>query len=164
MICQKCGKNNATTHIHSVIGGIVKDIDLCPVCAAKEGYSTTPSGSLASMLSSVFGDMAMPINSQAECCPCCNSSFREIAKTGKAGCPKCYEKFRNELLPYLKRVHGSVTHIGKKPIKDALVVSKTDKLSEMRKKLSELVKNENYEEAAVMRDKIKLYEEEGKNE
>jgi protein arginine kinase activator len=61
-------------------------------------------------------------------------------------------------------VHGSVTHIGKKPIKDALVVSKTDKLSEMRKKLSELVKNENYEEAAVMRDKIKLYEEEGKNE
>jgi excinuclease UvrABC helicase subunit UvrB len=74
------------------------------------------------------------------------------------------EKFKNELLPYLKRVHGSVTHIGKKPEKDALIVSKTDKLTEMRKKLSELVKNENYEEAAVMRDKIKLYEEERNNE
>jgi protein arginine kinase activator len=164
MICQKCGKNNATTHIHSVIGGIVKDIDLCPVCAAKEGYSNASAGSLASMLSSVFGDMAMPVTDRAERCPCCNSSFREIAKTGKAGCPKCYEKFKNELLPYLKRVHGSVTHIGKKPEKDALVVSKTDKLTEMRKKLSELVKNENYEEAAVMRDKIKLYEEERNNE
>lgn len=164
MICQKCGKNNATTHIHSVIGGIVKDIDLCSVCAAKEGYSASPSGSLASMLSSVFGDMAISESNKAERCPCCNSSFRQIANTGKAGCPKCYEKFKNELLPYLKRVHGSVTHIGKKPKKDVLVVSNTDKLSEMRKKLRELVKNENYEEAAVMRDKIKLYEEERNNE
>ena len=164
MICQKCGKNNATTHIHSVIGGIVKDIDLCSACAAKEGYSTSPSDSLASMLSSVIGDMSMLQSVKTERCPCCNSSFKEIAKMGKAGCPKCYEKFKNELLPYLKRVHGSVTHIGKKPEKDALVISHTDKLSEMRKKLNELVKNENYEEAAVMRDKIKLYEEENKNE
>lgn len=158
MICQKCGKNAATTHIHSVIGGIVKDYDLCNECAAKEGYSSGSAYSLASMLSSVLGDINLPLATAEERCECCNASFREIAKTGKVGCAKCYEKFKNQLLPYLKRVHGSVSHIGKKPSKDQLTVSTNDKITEMRKKLSELVKNENYEEAAVVRDEIKRME------
>lgn len=164
MLCQKCGKNTATTHIHSVIGGIVKDINLCSACAAEEGYSSHPVGSLASMLSSVFGDVSLPGAVKEQSCSCCGATFREIAKTGKAGCPLCYEKFKDELLPYLKRVHGSVNHIGKRPARDQLVVTKTDKLSEMRKKLTELVKNENYEEAAVVRDEIKKIEEEAGNE
>ena len=158
MICQKCGKNPATTHIHSVIGGIVKDIDLCQSCAAKEGYSSTPVGSLASMLSSVFGDIELSGAVKEERCDCCGASFREIANNGKAGCPACYNKFKKELLPYLKRVHGGVQHIGKKPKRDQLIISPNDKLTEMRKKLSELVKNENYEEAAVVRDEIRRIE------
>lgn len=164
MLCQKCGKNTATTHIHSVIGGIVKDIDLCPACAAEQGYSSNTVGSLASMLSSVFGDVTISGTVKEESCSCCGSTFREIANTGKAGCPLCYEKFKNQLLPYLKRVHGSVQHIGKKPKKEQLIVSPKDKLSQMRKKLTELVKNENYEEAAIIRDEIKRIEEENGNE
>lgn len=164
MLCQKCGKNPATTHIHSVIGGVVKDISLCSSCAAEQGYSSHPVGSLASMLSSVFGDVALPGAIKEESCSCCGATFREIANTGKAGCPLCYEKFKKELLPYLKRVHGSVQHIGKKPARDQLVVSTQDKITEMRKKLSLLVKNENYEEAAVVRDEIKRMEEENGNE
>lgn len=164
MLCQKCGKNTATTHIHSVIGGVVKDVSLCQSCAAEQGYSSGPVGSLASMLSSVFGDVALPVTSREESCSCCGATFREIANTGKAGCPLCYTKFKKELLPYLKRVHGNVQHIGKRPARDQLVVSTQDKLTEMRKKLSILVKNENYEEAAVVRDEIKRIQEEGSNE
>lgn len=164
MICQICGKNHATTHIHSVIGGVVKDIDLCQACAAEHGYATGHADSLASMLSSVFGDVALPGTLKEERCTCCGMSFREIAKAGKAGCPLCYVKFKKEFLPYLKRVHGSVQHVGKRPARDQLVVTTHDKLSEMRKKLAELVKNEKYEEAAVVRDEIKKIVEESGNE
>lgn len=164
MLCQKCGKNPATTHIHSVIGGVVKDVDLCQSCAAEQGYSSNPVGSLASMLSSVFGDVALPCAAREEGCSCCGATFREIANMGKAGCPLCYEKFKKELLPYLKRIHGSVQHVGKKSARDQLIVTPKDKLTEMRKKLTELVKNENYEEAAVVRDEIRRIEEENGNE
>ncbi|MBR2044327.1 MAG: UvrB/UvrC motif-containing protein [Clostridia bacterium] len=164
MLCQKCGKNPATTHIHSVIGGIVKDVDLCQSCAAEQGYHSNSVGSLASMLSSVFGDVSVPVSANVLRCDCCGTSFREISSTGKAGCPNCYVKFKKEFLPYLKRVHGGVHHIGKKPARDQLVVSVNDKLTEMRKKLSELVKNENYEEAAVVRDEIRRIEGEQKHD
>ena len=79
MICQKCGKNNATTHIHSVIGGIVKDIDLCPVCAAKEGYTGIAHNSLAGMLASMLGETAeRHIAATSKKCAVCGADFHSI--------------------------------------------------------------------------------------
>lgn len=165
MLCQKCGKNTATTHIRSVINGVVSEKLLCASCAAQEGYNKMGQNSLMDMLSSMLGGSLLPDSHIAEeKCDCCGATFSKIASTGKVGCPKCYDKFRKQLLPYLKRVHGSVDHIGKKPSKEQLIVTPTDKISELRKKLSLLVKNERYEEAAVVRDEIKKYEGEQGNE
>lgn len=164
MLCEKCGKRTATTHIHSVINGVAMEKNLCQFCAAEEGYGKFSQNSLMDMLSSMLGDVGYQNSALNEIkCDCCGATFSKIAESGKVGCPQCYEKFKKELLPYLKRVHGSVNHIGKRPVKDQLIVSPTDKLSQMRKKLNELVKNENYEEAAVIRDEIKKYEEENNN-
>ncbi|MBE6729873.1 MAG: hypothetical protein E7568_06550 [Ruminococcaceae bacterium] len=165
MICEKCGKNTATTHIRSVINGVVTEKNLCAVCAAEEGYNKLGQNSLMDMLSSMFGDKLLSEeNISEERCDCCGATFSKIASNGKVGCGKCYDKFRTQLLPYLKRVHGSTNHIGKKLSKEQLIVTPTDKVSELRKKLAELVKNEKYEEAAVIRDEIKKYEEEEKDE
>ena len=165
MLCEKCGKNTATTHIRSVINGVVSEKNLCAVCAAEEGYNKIGQNSLMDMLSSMFSDKLMTEKSLGEeRCDCCGATFSQIASSGKVGCSKCYEKFRNQLIPYLKRVHGSVNHIGKKLSNEQLIVTPTDKVSDLRKKLAELVKNEKYEEAAVVRDEIKKYEEENANE
>ncbi|MEE0946303.1 MAG: UvrB/UvrC motif-containing protein [Acutalibacteraceae bacterium] len=165
MLCQKCGKNTATTHIRTVINGVVSEKLLCASCAKGESYHKIGQNSLMDMLTSMLGDSLL-IDSHIgeEKCECCGATFSKIASTGKVGCPKCYEKFRNQLLPYLKRVHSSVNHIGKKPSKEQLIVTPTDKISELRKKLNLLVKNEKYEEAAVVRDEIKKFEEENGNE
>lgn len=176
MLCERCKKNIATTHVQSVINGVKKEADLCSECAAKEGYGGFSGfgdfgifpdlggfaqNSLAGMLASMFGESLPAGQTTEKRCDCCGATYSELAQTGKVGCPHCYQVFREELLPYLKRVHGSTCHIGKKN-RTALVVSKDDELTQLRRKLEELVQNEKYEEAAVVRDEIRKYEGEKK--
>lgn len=160
MLCEKCGKNNATTHIRSVINGVVHEKNLCSYCAASEGYNNLGHNSLTQMLASMFGDaLAVGSASTTEHCPCCNATFSDIAETGKVGCAKCYETFYDELLPYLKRVHGATKHTGRIPNRAPLTVApKEDTVEALRMKLSRLVSEENFEEAAIVRDKIKELE------
>ena len=162
MLCDKCGKNNATTHIKTVINGVVTERNLCGYCAAAEGYSSSPQTSLAGMLASMLGDF-MPVGSvDSRKCPVCGATFADIAESGKVGCAKCYEIFGDELMPYLKRVHGSTKHIGKIPNNAPLaVVPNEDTVESLKAELNRLVAEENYEQAAVVRDKIRKMEEQG---
>ena len=165
MLCQKCKIRPATTHIQSVVNGVKSEINLCSACAAEQGYGATAKNGLVDMLSSVFCDLNQNIGSLATAkCECCGATFSEIANSSKVGCSKCYTEFKNELLPYVKRVHGTTKHIGKKPNKAILVVSKQDDIARLREKLNELIKTENFEEAAKVRDEIKKAQEENANE
>ncbi len=156
MICEKCGHNHATTHIKTVINGIVREYNLCNSCASQMGYG---GGSITGMLASMFGDAVLPQSNAEKRCEACGTTFSEITHTGKMGCAECYEAFKEELLPYIKRVHGATTHIGKtqnsKPIAE-----KRDEITidGLRQELSRLVKDEKYEQAAIIRDKIKEME------
>lgn len=160
MLCEKCGKNHATTHIKTVVNGVAQEYNLCPYCAAKYGYATN---SLAGMLVSMFGEISSSELSQKQTkCSVCGAAFYDIAKTGKVGCSECYKVFYDELLPYLKRVHGSTSHAGKVPESASISVQQnTDTIDELRNQLRLLVAEEKYEQAAVIRDKIKELEEKG---
>lgn len=41
MKCQKCGANNANTHVKTVINGEIKEYDLCSECAKKWDTQTS---------------------------------------------------------------------------------------------------------------------------
>lgn len=163
MLCEKCGKNNATTHIKSVVNGVVSEKNLCGYCAAKEGYSGIAHNSLAGMLASMFGDVTgFAPSVAAKKCSVCGASFSDIAESGRVGCSECYKAFYEELLPYLKRVHGGTKHAGRVPNKAPLMVKpKEITVDDLRLKLNELVREEKFEEAAVIRDKIKEMEQKG---
>ena len=160
MLCQNCGKNPATTHIKTVINGKVTEQSLCGYCAAKSGYSAFSNGSISSLLSSMLGQTTKIESALDEkTCSCCGSTFANIVESGKVGCSQCYKIFEKELLPYLKRIHGSVNHTGKTPGSKELVVTEVkDRVSELKRQLAELVAAENYEEAAIVRDEIKRLE------
>lgn len=160
MKCEKCGKYEATTHIRSVINGVVREYNLCSECAAGEGYGNVGHNSLAGMLASMFGDFAPTgIMSSTLKCSVCGATFSDIAKSGKVGCAECYNTFRSDLLPYLKRVHGSTKHSGKVPLSNHMTVVKNEETPEsLRMELNRLVSEEKYEQAAVIRDKIKKLE------
>ena len=160
MKCEKCGKNEATTHIRSVVNGVVREYNLCSTCAAESGYSGGTNNSLAGMLASMFGEFlntGIPANTVK--CPICGATFSDIAKSGKVGCAECYKTFQSDLMPYLKRVHGSTKHVGVVPNSaPIMVVNKEETVETLRMELNRLVSEERYEEAAVVRDKIKEME------
>lgn len=160
MKCEKCGKNEATTHIRSVVNGVVREYNLCGACATESGYSGTAHNSLAGMLASMFGEfLSTGIPANTVKCPICGATFSDIAKSGKVGCAECYKTFEADLMPYLKRVHGSTKHVGVVPNNaPIMVVNKEETVDSLRMELNRLVSEERYEEAAVIRDKIKEME------
>ena len=160
MLCEKCGKNTATTYIHSVVNGVSTEKHLCAECAKTEGIGAFSDNGLTDMLSSMFGN-ALAINpsiSQTKC-KCCGSTFSDIANKGKAGCPECYKTFYDKFLPYIKRVHGSVKHIGKTPsITGETQKKQPDTVASLKEKLSKLISEEKFEQAAEVRDRIRELE------
>lgn len=159
MMCEKCGKYPATTHIKTVVNGVLSEKNLCSHCAATYGYGASANAGLAGMLASMLGDVIVSKPASAKKCPVCGSTFSDIAKRGKAGCTECYTTFKAELLPYLKRVHGSTKHMGKVPNNAPLaVVPKEETIESLRMELNNLVAEEKYEQAAVIRDKIRKME------
>ena len=163
MKCENCGVNTATTHIKKVINGVVTEQHLCQVCAAQKGLSSFGNNSLASMLASVFGDASGGFLPQStKKCDACGCTFSDIVNSGLVGCPNCYTAFYDELLPYLKRIHGSVTHVGKIPNRAPLsIMNKKTEIEILRAQLNDLIIKEEFEKAAEIRDRIRELERQG---
>ncbi|HRT82669.1 MAG TPA: UvrB/UvrC motif-containing protein, partial [Oscillospiraceae bacterium] len=93
-------------------------------------------------------------------CPKCGSSFEDIAKSGKIGCAECYNTFYEKLLPTRQRIHGRIRHSGKVSEAACEENKKQSELEKLRCRLNAAVEEQNYEEAAVLRDKIRELEKE----
>lgn len=164
MLCENCGKFAATTHIKRVINGVSTDKHLCSECAKEYGIVSFHNSGIANMLSTMFGDIVNENQFlRAKTCKNCGATFSEIVGSGKVGCQNCYTEFYNDLLPYIKRVHGSIKHIGKVPNNAPLAVVSEDRLTVLRKTLHELILKEEFEQAAVIRDEIKRIESEAQD-
>lgn len=163
MMCDKCGKNPATTHVKTVVNGKVEETNLCTYCAAKEGYGNFGQLSLGNMLASMFGDSISSGRSTKKRCECCGSSFADIAQSGRVGCGECYSVFREELMPSLNRLHGKAFHVGKAPEQFTAPETKEDKIKKLKEELSAAIEKEEFEAAAELRDKIRALEGEDNN-
>ncbi|MBO5747165.1 MAG: UvrB/UvrC motif-containing protein [Clostridia bacterium] len=164
MICEKCKKNNATAHLHSVSNGIVKDAYLCSECANAYKVAKFDNGDLFDIMQSFLNDTARVKNNIK--CDSCGITFQEVKANGRLGCANCYSAFENQLSDTILKLHGSTVHKGKRPYNDAKnydVTSESDDkydlISDLKQKLKMAVENEQYEQAAVLRDEIKRLEE-----
>lgn len=166
MKCQKCGANNANTHIKTIVNGEFKEYDLCSECAKQMGYTNVfgdIENEFSNFLGSFFGNV-LPARTQATRCEFCGSSYSDIAKSGHVGCANCYNVFGEQLLPSIRRMHGNTAHCGKnsgrsekqsvKPQEE----TKEQKLARLKSELDKAVQEQNFEHAAELRDKIKEME------
>ncbi|MEA5085481.1 MAG: UvrB/UvrC motif-containing protein [Lachnospiraceae bacterium] len=165
MLCEKCKKNQATIHMTQVINGDVKEIYLCPECAANEEYSTK--FSFHNMFQELFNLAASPtevfggFNASGLKCPVCGQTYEEFKKLGKLGCVSCYSAFSQTLDHTLKSIHGSNEHKGKIPQKSGgKMLAKREK-ENLKRQLAVAIEKEEYEEAAKIRDRIRNIEKEG---
>ena len=48
-------------------------------------------------------------------CDLCGYTFSDIIRSGKAGCARCYDTFRDEFANTILQIHGKINHVGRKP-------------------------------------------------
>lgn len=161
MLCTECKKNNATVFYQQTINGNTSELALCPECAKKHGLLT--GGSLFSELFKM-PSFVSSAPSAHKTCTLCGSNEMNFIRDGKVSCPVCYEIFAEELNSPIKRIHGNVSHIGRAPSKFKKQNDKKKILKDLKHQLNEAIKNEEYENAAIIRDKIRDIEsDEGGN-
>ena len=102
----------------------------------------------------VFYKAAEQPASPKKSCAMCGWSMQNIDKTGKVGCSGCYETFGNELMPVILNIHGTARHTGKIPKSRIALISAKRKIEELNLKMQKVVAEQNFEEAAVIRDEI----------
>ena len=91
-------------------------------------------------------------------CSTCAMSYEEFKKIGRLGCPHCYDVFASQLERLLKRIHGDDRHRGKGPLAAAQSAQGGDELARLREELAQAVAEEAFEEAAQLRDRIRVLE------
>lgn len=167
MLCQKCKKQTATTQVKRTINGITEEFFLCGDCAAEIGFGgfINPFSS-AGFFSSLFPErMEEKSLSPVKRCPKCNSSLSDITSSGKVGCARCYSEFEGNLAPLITKIHGTNHHytkqqaIGQVSENDGdLSLTVDEEIAKLKGELNKAIEEQEYEQAAVIRDKIKEME------
>lgn len=161
MLCDICGKNQATVHLTEIIDDQVSELHLCEECARQKSAEMEQQFSLGDLLGGLaeFEKTPKDLETVSLKCSNCGLSYTEFKKIGRLGCSECYLTFKKYLGPLLKRIHGSSTHYGKSPL-TLLKVSqrKPELLQQLRERLQKAIEMEAFEEAARIRDQIKELE------
>ena len=148
--CGDCTKA-ATIHLTQILDNKIHKVDLCDDCPYKQSVTDPEGFSLADFLlkppSSLIADQSLK-------CEACGFTPVDFKKTGRFGCPQCYDTFKDILQPMLENMHKDTVHRGKIPEKALARLSRKRRLDQLESDLNEAVKEENYEEAARIRDLV----------
>lgn len=163
MLCCVCKEKEATVHLTQIVGNKMHKVDLCEECAREKGLED-PSGF-------AFSDLLLGLGASQEieqaaatagepACPQCGYTHADFKKAGRLGCPECYQTFADVLRELLKNMHKGVQHVGKTPRRQQPVMDLGERLRRLRQQLEKAIAEENFEEAARVRDEIKRTTEE----
>ncbi len=167
MTCTRCKKKDAFVHFNGIIDGKAVQLDLCEDCAKKSGL--TASFNFPSAVQPALNDLMDVLSSWHQqssgavksACPVCRWTMAQFQKTGRMGCSECYLHFHKEAESFLKKIHGATTHKGKKAPAEVAKTKVRDReksLSRLKMDLEKAVREEQYELAASLRDKIRDFE------
>ncbi len=166
MLCEECRQKEATIHIVKQMDGNQTEINLCEQCARKKKeleVSFEPQFSLhklfASMLNQSLRDSRRAQQAVDTQCPSCGLTFSQFSQIGRLGCSDCFKAFEEQLKPLLRRIHAGCAHTGKVPLKILGRVQAVREIDQLKEELQAKIINEEFEEAAVLRDRIRALEE-----
>ncbi len=161
MVCNICGKSQATVHLTEIIDDQITELHLCEECAQKKGAQMESHFGLSDLLAGL-ADLGTQFNKTKTepklKCLKCGLTYEDFKKVGRLGCGECYNAFKEALAPLLKRIHGSTQHYGKSPKKIAKIVKAKNESEVLKEKLQKAIQKEDFEEAAKLRDKIREME------
>ena len=158
MLCCVCKEKEATVHLTQIAGDKMQKVDLCEECAKTKGVNDPTGFSLADLLLGLGASQEIEqAGGGGEVkCPRCGFTQADFKKAGRLGCPDCYRTFAEPLAGLLKTMHKGTRHKGKVPMALRGSQGLRDKLAVLQKKLEKAVLEEDFEQAAQVRDEIKL--------
>lgn len=162
VMCKQCGIRPAKVHYTEIVNNNMVTMDLCVECAEAKGIDVQKAGGyglgdlVAGLIDTAAQDQSEKLGKVQ--CPECGFRYSEFKKTGRFGCAACYQAFEPQLRPLLRQIHGSVRHQGRSPSGLAPKAVVRRELMDLKEELAKAVSNEEYEEAARIRDRIKQLE------
>jgi protein arginine kinase activator len=171
MICQECNQRPATLHFTKIVNGEKNEVHICEKCAQDKSEMFLLNGGAGYSINNLLaGLLNIQPNFHAAkqskfskgselACERCGLTFSQFVHTGKFGCAECYQTFKDQLDPILRRLHsGNTTHEGKIPKRIGGSIHTRKQISELKQKLKHFINEEEFEKAAEIRDHIRSLE------
>jgi protein arginine kinase activator len=157
MQCCICKEKPATVHLTQIVGDKMQKLDLCEDCAKAKGINDPTSFAMADLMLGLGASQELDtsaLGSELKC-PRCGFSQADFKKSGRLGCPQCYETFAEGLAGLFKSMHRGTRHVGKAPEALRKARETGDRLKLLQKKLNKAIETEDFETAATLRDEIR---------
>ena len=161
MLCCICKEKEATVHLTQIANDKMQKVDLCEECAKTKGVNDPTGFSLADLLLGLGASQEIEqAGGGAEIkCARCGFTQADFKKAGRLGCSECYATFADGLESLLKTMHKGIKHVGKVPQSLQQSRDLSEKLKGLQKKLDKAVAEEDFEQAAQVRDEMKVTRE-----
>ena len=155
MNCDVCKTNPATVFLTQIVDGKMQKVNLCEPCSKEKGVTDPTGFALADLLLGLGAAQEIDKGGGVLKCPVCGFSQADFKKTGRLGCASCYETFSDALDALIKGMHKGNEHVGKIPSRLLRSMEHEQQLKELQRELRKAVAEENYENAAEIRDRIR---------
>ena len=162
MRCERCHKREAMIQVSISQNNQKNELFLCDTCAHEllQNNNDTKHQHHHSL-----NKFILKSQSEVKTCPTCGSTLQSIRDNGLFGCGDCYKTFSEEANQIINRAQLlKDSHTGKVPGSYEKCLKQEEKIEALEKKLEKLVKAQEFEEAAIIRDEIKVLKEDGNDE
>jgi protein arginine kinase activator len=165
MICQHCHKNLASVHVTEVVDAApqgegeeengppeVIERHLCELCAQTADLPHAPVQAEKKTMADIWKLLQISAQQNKQVpeitCAECGMTLSEFRQKGRLGCPADYDLFA----PHVGE------HVGRLPGLSEEELERLRKLEELRMELDSVIREEDYESAARLRDEIEALE------
>lgn len=153
MMCQLCGERVATVCLNIDINGVKCKQYICEECAEKHRLKedVSPAAILRivkEIKRTEDNGGECPVDAKESKCSNCGMLYSEFLDKNALGCEHCYDEFADMLEPIIKAISKNK----EEPARGTVNIN--SELLKLQLQLKRAVEAENYEEAAILRDKI----------
>ena len=159
-MCEKCQKQQAKVHLTEIVNAEKREAHLCEECAKSAGVGVNFNFSIPDLLGNFMEEKNIKVGKKMlnTACPDCGITFADFKAKARVGCAKDYQVFRSGLSTLLEKIHGATQHVGKVPQTADVQIRKENELIRLKRELDAVVKAEDFERAAGLRDRIRNLE------
>ena len=159
MKCEICGLKDAVIHMRQIQKENVHEMHICEDCALEKGLIREEESELpvTNLLAGLIDgrDIEESAGKAASACTRCGTKLADFRKTGKLGCAQCFQAFESDLRSILSQMAARPRHAGKLPAPVAGQAELQPDREGLRLELRAAVENEDYEKAALLRDRLR---------